>query len=101
MTREPLQMLMPDDSRYFGALPQTVMWDAVHAHIARLPGAAVTAYVTDHLTEAWIDFTYRGYAFSINDQLGDYWFFVDHPACPDALLGDVLAHFCQICVTEC
>lgn len=33
------------------------------------------------------------HSFSINDQFGDYWFFVDNPNCPDEILERVLAHF--------
>jgi hypothetical protein len=53
----------------------------------------VTAYITDGVTEVWVDFAFCGYTFSINDQFGAYWFFVDDPACPDALLRSVLVHF--------
>ena len=58
----------------------------------RLPGATVTGFVTDFVTEAWIDITYRGQEFSINDQWGDYWFFVKDPACPDEIMAAVLDH---------
>jgi len=37
-------------------------------HIAQLEGAVVTGFITDHVTEAWIDFTYCGDQFSVNDQ---------------------------------
>ena len=83
---------MNDGSRHFGDLPKTVLWYELRDHIGRLDGAEVTAFVTDHVTEAWIDFSYRGYQFSVNDQLGDYWFFVDKPECPDEILEAVLSH---------
>jgi hypothetical protein len=43
-----------------------------------------------------IDFTYAGHSFSINDQFGRYWFFVQAADCPDDLLRAVLAHFGQL-----
>jgi hypothetical protein len=38
MSSELLHMLMPDGSLHFGELPQTMLWDAMHAHVANLPG---------------------------------------------------------------
>jgi len=84
---------MYDGSRHFSMLPQTVLWDQVRNHITSLPGATVTSFVCDGITEAWIDFTFQGHSFSINDQLGDYWFFVQDPECPDPVLQEVVAHF--------
>ncbi len=96
MARPLYDLIMPDGSRHFGDLPQTMLWYAVRDHVEQLPGATLTGFVTDDVTEAWIDFSYQGHAFSINDQLGDYWFFVNDPACPDSLLRDVLDHFAQV-----
>ncbi len=84
---------MGDGSRHFGDLPQTFLWYDVRDHVGKLEGAVVTGFITDHVTEGWIDFRYRGHAFSINDQFGEYWFFVDDPSCADEILRRVLAHF--------
>ena len=83
---------MNDGSRHFGDMPESLSWDELRQHIARLEGAEVTAFVTDNITEGWLDFSYCGYSFSINDQLGAYWFFVDNPKCPDEILDTVLSH---------
>lgn len=96
MSQPLINLIMHDGSRHFGDLPQTALWYAVRDHVVRLPGAALTGFVTDDVTEAWIDFTYRGHAFSINDQFGDYWFFVKDPACPDDVLSEVLSHFAKL-----
>jgi hypothetical protein len=61
-------------------------------HLSGLEGAKVTDFVTDGVTEAWIDFSFRGYPFSINDQFGSYWFFVGDPKCPNGVLEAVLSH---------
>src|SRR5678815_2509285 len=90
-----LSTIMNDGSRHFGNLPQSVLWHELRDHISRLEGAVLTDFVTDNVTEAWIDFTYRGCRFSVNDQMGDYWFFVDRPICPDAVLQAVLSH-CEL-----
>lgn len=90
---------MRDGSRNFADLPQTQLWYAVRDHISALPGACLTSFITDGVTEAWIDFTYRNHHFSINDQYGDYWFFVKDPKCPDEILEEVYEHFHKLLVT--
>jgi hypothetical protein len=92
MESELLTLIMNDGSRQFGELPQIVLWQELRDHITRLDGAEVTGFITDNVTEAWIDFSYRGYLFSVNDQFGNYWFFVDDPKCPDEVLKAVLSH---------
>ncbi len=92
MSEKLLHLIMNDGSRHFGELPQTVLWYDLRDHIAKLEGAVITGFVTDAVTEAWIDFSYRGYRFSVNDQMGNYWFFVDDAKCPDEILISVLAH---------
>jgi hypothetical protein len=93
-----IDMRMHDGSRHFGGLPETYdverpQWYAVRDHVGRLEGAQLTGFVTDDVTEAWIDFRLQGHAFSLNNQHGEWWFFVSDPACPDTLLEHVLDHF--------
>lgn len=64
---------MADGSRHFGDLPATQDWYAVRAHVAALPGAALTEFICDGVTEAWID-----------------------PACPDSVIATVLTHFAAL-----
>jgi hypothetical protein len=90
-----LDTRMKDGSRKFGEMPQRALSEEMRDHALRLRGATLTRFVCDGVTEAWIDFTFGGHAFSINDQLGDYWFFVAAPACPEVLLREVLDHFEQ------
>jgi hypothetical protein len=87
---------MNDGSRHFADLPETVFFDDLRQYAARLPGAKETGFVTDWVTEVWLDFEFRGQNFSINNQFGDYWFFVENPDCPDEILLEVLEHFQQI-----
>lgn len=84
---------MHDGSRHFGGVPQNVLWYEMRDAVETLPGASLAGFVTDGVTEAWIDFTYAGHTFAINDQFGEYWFLVDDPACPDEILMRVLRHF--------
>jgi len=92
MVLKLLTIEMNDGSRHFGDLPQTVLWHQLRNHIEQLAGAEVTHFVTDNVTEAWIDFSFRGHRFSVNDQFGAYWFFVNDPTCPDEILEAVLSH---------
>jgi len=83
---------MHDGSRKFTELSETVTWDKFRQHITRLSGANVTDYLTDHVTEMWLDFTFRGHNFTVNNQSGDFWFFVVDPSCPDDILSAVVEH---------
>lgn len=83
---------MNDGSRHFGSLPETTSFESLRDHLSQLPDATNTRFVTDHMLEAWINFTFRGHRFSANNQLGQWWFFVDDPACPDDILQSVLCH---------
>jgi len=89
---EIYDMRMRDGSRHFASLPESEPWESLHEHVKRLGGVSETGIVTDEVTEAWIDFSFRGHEFSINNQSGDYWFFVEDPACPEEVLEAVLSH---------
>ncbi len=91
-----LHVPMHDGSRQFAELPLRADWYEMRDHLLRLPGATLTKFLCDGVTEAWIDFAYEGHAFTINDQFGAYWFFVADPACPEALLRAVIDHVDQL-----
>lgn len=77
--------------RQFAALPQTTDSVTLRDHLAQLPGVKVGLFV-DSVTESWIEFALEGHEFSINDQFGEYWFFVANPDAPDKLLEQVVSH---------
>lgn len=85
-----------DGSRKFAELPQSLLWHAVRDHASQLRGVELGNFITDDVTEGWIDFSFAGHSFTINDQYGDYWFFVKDPACPDSVLSAVIAHFVEL-----
>jgi len=60
--------------------------------VLTLWGAYPTAYVPSQ-AESWIDFKYGNHHFSINNQFGDFWFFVRDPDCPNDILRVVSKHF--------
>lgn len=92
-----LDQRMADGSRHFGGFAErggdVADWRVLRAAIAALPGAVETGFVTDDVTEAWLDFTFGGHAFSLNNQMGDWWCFVQDLQAPDDVLRAVLAHF--------
>ncbi len=83
---------MNDGSLHFADLPESAGRAELREHIAKLTGASVTGFLTDHITEVWIDFTYHGHRFTINNQFGDYWFFVEAVDCPEEILAEVVSH---------
>jgi len=88
--------IMGDGSRCFLELRPNADWYAMRDHVAALHGAEVTNFLTDGVTEAWIDFRYSGHEFNINDSPGDYWFFVKDPSCDDAILSAVARHIVSL-----
>ena len=88
-----IDIRMHDGCRQFASLPERVPWSVLRDHFASLPGAEVTDFITDHITGAWIDFEFANYRFTVNNQCGEYWFFVDDPTCPAETL-DWVARYC-------
>jgi len=78
-----------DGSRQFLTLPESICWDELRRHIESNPKARLTGYLTDSVTEVWIDFRWREHDFTINNQMGEYWLFVKDPSCPDDILIEV------------
>ena len=93
-----LHDIMHDGSRNFVLLPvgETAPLRLLF-RIFTLRGAWPTAYIPG-FSESWIDFRYRGQRFSINNQYGDYWFFVKNPKCPENILQEVSSHFSELLV---
>ena len=93
MTSQLIDILAEDGSRHFGSLPEVYPWDYLRDVVKRLKGAVETNYVSDDAIEFWLDFTFSGYKFSINNQFGEFLFFVRDPRCPEPILLEVLEHF--------
>jgi hypothetical protein len=94
-----LNFKMNDGARKFAELPEACSWEQLCTHIKSLSGAVVTNFSTDHITEMWLDFIFQGHSFSVNNQFGDYWFFVREPSCPDNVLTAVIEH-CEALLTS-
>ena len=93
MIKDLFDMRMNDGSRHFADMPEAVFFDELADHAEKLEDAEITEFITDGVVEMWLDFDYRGHQFSVNNQLGDYWFFVSDPDCPEEILLEVCDHF--------
>ena len=96
MTMQLLDIRMNDGSRHFSELPEAVGFDEIRQHSAQLAGAIETGFISDDVTEMWLDLEYRGHAFSVNNQFGDYWFFVRDPECANPILSEIGNHFSSL-----
>lgn len=93
MIKDLFDMRMKDGSRHFADMPEAVFFDEFADHVEKLEGAEITEFITDGVVEMWLDFEYRDEKFSVNNQHGDYWFFVENPECADEILLEVCDHF--------
>lgn len=84
---------MIDGSRHFADFPETVSFSELREIVNQFEEAKEISFVTDNITEVWLDFEYQGHKFSINNQNGDYWFFVENQACPNEILFKVIEYF--------
>jgi hypothetical protein len=96
-----LDLRMNDGSRHFASLPEhydaaAPEWHRLRAHIRRMPGAEERGFSTDDLTEAWLDWAYRGHRFAANNQVGEWCLFVDDPTCPEEILSEVVDWCAQL-----
>ena len=91
-----IDIRMHDGSRQFVSLPESVPWSVLRDHIAALDGAQVTDFISDNLTEAWINFEFSDHRFTVNNQFGECWFFVDDPSCHAEALDQIARHCAQL-----
>ena len=88
---------MQDGSRHFVSLPENSSPSRLLRHVFGL-GLAFPYFYLPGAIEVWIDFWYRGNRFTINSQLGEYWFFVKDPNCSERVLEQVASHFEKLLV---
>jgi len=96
MLPDLLEVKMTDGSRHFVDLPEIVFFDEIYEHTEELDGAEIIEFITDGVIGMWLDFQFRGHKFSVTNQFGDYWFFVENPECPDEILIEIIEHFRQL-----
>jgi hypothetical protein len=83
---------MTNNTYMFVALPQVRLWHDLHEYLQRLQGVNITGFLTDGVIGSWIDFSFRGHSFTINEQSGQYQFFVGDADCSDEVLSEVTRH---------
>lgn len=93
MFSDLLEIKMSDGSRHFVDLPEVVFFDELYEHVEELEDVEITEFLTDGVVAVWLDFEFRGHKFSVTNQFGDYWFFVEDPNCPDEILLEIIEHF--------
>jgi hypothetical protein len=87
-----LNVTMKDGSRHFLSMPESYPGEPFRDQLAKLSGVEIKNFTTDQVTEVWIDFLYQGHSFTINNVLGEYWFFVTDPNCSDSTLIKIAEH---------
>lgn len=88
--------ILNDGSRHFLSLPQSIRVEDLISRITAFPDMEVT-HVLSSIPESWVDFEFEGQKFSVNDQFGEYWFFVDSPQCPLDILTVLRDRLVGIC----
>ncbi len=96
MFDEKFENKLRDGSRHFVDMPEVVFFDDLTDHVEELDGAEITDFLTDGVVEMWLDFEYQEHNFSVNNHLGDYWFFVEDAECPEEILFEIIDHFRQL-----
>ena len=95
MTKRLFDFNMNDGSRNFMNLPTNIIgWSDLYKYLGKLDGVKKTGFLTDNVTEVWMDFSFRGYNFSVNNQMGEYWFFSENAECPEAVLDEIV-EYCE------
>jgi len=93
MLSDLLESKLNDGSRHFVDMPEVVFFDEVADHVEELKSAEITEFITNGVVEMWLEFEYRGNVFTVTNQFGDYWFFVQDANCPDEILLEIVNHF--------
>lgn len=90
------QMDLLDDRtsgwRLFARRAEAVSWMRLRRHLADMPGAGFVDLACDRMNEAALVFTYASHRFGVDLCDGAFRFNVEDPACPDAVLREVLAY---------
>ena len=78
--------------RLFARRPEAVSWMRLRRHLSDMPDAGFVDLACDRMNEAALVFTYAGHRFGVDLHDGTFRFNVEDPACPDAVLREVLAY---------
>ena len=84
------------ERRHFADFPEVVFFDEFRDHLEKLRGVKIREFETNGVIEMWLEFEYRSHEFSVNNNLGDYGFFVADSECPEEILLEIADHFRQL-----
>jgi len=84
---------MNDRSRHVISLPESCSFSDLKRFTKKKEGIRISNYISDGITEMWLDFHYKNQDFSINNQCDEYWFFVNDQTCPEDILYEVAEYF--------
>lgn len=93
MLNDLFENKLNDGSRHFVDMPEVVFFDEVADHVEELEGAEIIEFITNGVVEMWLEFEFRGHIFTVTNQFGDYWFFVQDANCLEEILLEIINHF--------
>ena len=97
MFEDKFKAKMTDGSRHFVDLPiEFAFFDELYEHTEKLPGVEIGEFLVDGIVSMWLEFTFRGHKFTVNNQFTDYWFFVEDAECPEEILLEIADHYRQL-----
>ena len=97
---EELRAKLPEDALHFVDFPEVIFFDEFSDQLETLEGSEITEFEMDGTFEMWLEFTFRENKFYVNNRLGDYWFFVRDPKCPEEILLEIAGHFRKLLEKE-
>ncbi|MDI1314401.1 hypothetical protein [Prosthecobacter sp.] len=92
MKVEFLDKCMADGSRLFATTQESISWAELRRHLEQLHGVEILQFMTDGVVEGWLDFSYLGHQFSVNDPMGEFWFFVEDPTSCSFPISELMSH---------
>ena len=84
---------MADGSVLFAELSGNISWAELRDHLERIDQLLIMKFVTDGITEAWLDFYYHGQHCTVHCPLDDYLVFAQDGNCPAFMLMELIEHF--------
>jgi hypothetical protein len=93
-----LDIRSKDGSRQFFDLQKSISWDDLIIHLKKLDQLEIKEFLPSPDLGSWLDFSFKKFEFSVNEQIGMYWFFVENSSCPDEVLYQLAEHLSAIIV---
>lgn len=92
MRIDELRDNMNDNARHFVDLPEVIFFDELSDHLEELPGYQLNEFEVDGVVGLWIEFEWANNKFFVDNQPGDYRFYVEDPKCEEGILLEISNH---------